>query len=784
MPLPETSCVPVNLESPAETSASEGASLSEHQNAEPIDPATLRLCGSITYDRENGYDLEWESIDEFHQWRENEQQAHGIELRLAQTVLSHGSAVYTVSRLYVCACQGTGGDTGYQRKTDRKSRKEHKRLDAGCPCQVKIKIYPHTSTILGRYAPDHSHPTGKDNLKHIRIWVPAREHIMVLIRLGLMDKEIKKHIRAQYSEHERDHYITLGQICRMRTIVERERVQLDPNDAHLTRIWAGNVQSDGHFVYYKDKQDPPPEGSDLAHNLFILCIQTKLQSQWFRLFGNGFLGIDAMHNVTQYKGVLLFTIMAWDCWGHGVPIAWMLSSNGTQATITYFLDIIKCQSLEVLPSIFMTDRDQAQDLWALIQKWVQTTDSYKFDAWWEDIQNDKSVPQSLAEYLAREWVSVKEMWSAVFCQDRTIFEEGDTNMLLEAYHHVLKSKWLDRKRNRRIDNLIDTLLTDLLPHIHDHLKSQDIGLDGFDLAKECKEEILARAPEIPRDRIEVINQERILDFPHIRFCKHLAAVQHYFGGAKDSALTARPLPTAPDLHHASTQESNNASSQENAASLVSAVNEIITLSWQLLAQAPRDARPELVKSVHAIRTHLSVVASSTGDDQQLPEKEVIAPNQLSWPETAQRMGVRCEKRHGKVDSVLTAELIGETNRKRNCANQDPYGASEQSGKRAKPDARSTAANTRARADTEPTPARPAASAPPSSLPTPPMHALTHAPTHALTHAPTHALTHAPLYTPATPLSLSQSASSFSYYPYMQYSYPVPYTPMYYPPPTQ
>jgi hypothetical protein len=67
---------------------------------------------------------------------------------------------------------------------------EHKRLDRGCPCQVRIKLYPHTSTILGRYTPDHSHPTRKDNLKHIRICVPAREQLIELIRLGLMDKEI------------------------------------------------------------------------------------------------------------------------------------------------------------------------------------------------------------------------------------------------------------------------------------------------------------------------------------------------------------------------------------------------------------------------------------------------------------------------------------------------------------------------------------------------------------------------------------------------------------------
>ena len=77
--------------------------------------------------------------------------------------------------------------------------------------------------------------------------------------------------------------------------------------------------------------------------------------------------------------------------------------------------------------------NEFQELWALIQKWVRTTDQYEFDSWWEDIQNDHSVPQSLSEYLTREWMPVKEMWSGVFCQNRSIFEEGDTNMLLEAY---------------------------------------------------------------------------------------------------------------------------------------------------------------------------------------------------------------------------------------------------------------------------------------------------------------------------------------------------------------
>jgi len=125
-------------------------------------------------------------------------------------------------------------------------------------------------------------------------------------------------MHSLYSDHKCDHYITPGEIGRIRKIVEKENIQLDANDAISARVWVQNAQMEGDFAFYKDKRDLPPTGSDLAHDVFILCIQTRFQLQCFRQFGNTFLGIDATHNVTQYKGMLLFTIMACDHWGHGV----------------------------------------------------------------------------------------------------------------------------------------------------------------------------------------------------------------------------------------------------------------------------------------------------------------------------------------------------------------------------------------------------------------------------------------------------------------------------------
>ena len=73
------------------------------------------------------------------------------------------------------------------------------------------------------------------------------------------------------------------------------------------------------------------------------------------------------------------------------------------------------------------------ELWSRIQDWVRATDENEFNACWKYIKEDTSVPKSVAEYITRDWLPYKEMWSAMSRQNWTIFEKGDTNMLLKAY---------------------------------------------------------------------------------------------------------------------------------------------------------------------------------------------------------------------------------------------------------------------------------------------------------------------------------------------------------------
>jgi hypothetical protein len=150
----------------------------------------------------------------------------------------------------------------------------------------------------------------------------------------------------------------------------------------------------------------------------------------------------------------------------GVPVAWMLSSNGTEATINFFLHFVKALSPEITPRITMSDRDQAQmnaikavypettlllcwwhvlramrmhfrieefpELWERVREWVKTPDQSRFNSVWEWIKTDPSVPLSFVDYLKVNWMGIVPLWAGISRQNRTIFQESDTNMLIEA----------------------------------------------------------------------------------------------------------------------------------------------------------------------------------------------------------------------------------------------------------------------------------------------------------------------------------------------------------------
>ena len=127
----------------------------------------------------------------------------------------------------------------------------------------------------------------------------------------------------------------------------------------------------------------------------------------------------------------------------------------------------------------------------------------------------------------------------------------------------------------------------------------------------------------------------------------------------------------------------------------------------------------VMEAVRSVKYSLTAALASTQGSRALPNREVSPPNQNSWTETADRMvWKRTPKHRLPGEQGLTERSIGASKGKRKFLHTEAYAGGEQSGKRAKPDALSAAANARARA---PPPIPPPANA----LPVP--DALPHAP---------------------------------------------------------
>ncbi|KAJ6527306.1 hypothetical protein DFH09DRAFT_935698 [Mycena vulgaris] len=115
------------------------------------------------------------------------------------------------------------------------------------------------------------------------------------------------------------------------------------------------------------------------------------------------------------------------------------------------------------------------------------------------------APQQFLNYLKTYWMSdrVVKMWSGVYRKDRTLFEACDTNMLVEAWHHVLKGKFLHGKRNRRLDHLVSTLVSDVLTYYALKQRRQEMGFEGDDIEVKKRRDIVERSKSYVAEDFEV-----------------------------------------------------------------------------------------------------------------------------------------------------------------------------------------------------------------------------------------------------------------------------------------
>jgi hypothetical protein len=103
--------------------------------------------------------------------------------------------------------------------------------------------------------------------------------------------------------------------------LDAETIRLHPEDVISLKLWVERFREENILTFYKDKLDPSPPELPMHEGQLIVCMQTQFQLDTFRRLGSGFIGIDATHNTTQYPDMMLYMIVAWDEWGHGVLVS-------------------------------------------------------------------------------------------------------------------------------------------------------------------------------------------------------------------------------------------------------------------------------------------------------------------------------------------------------------------------------------------------------------------------------------------------------------------------------
>ncbi|KAJ7017600.1 hypothetical protein C8F04DRAFT_918443, partial [Mycena alexandri] len=138
--------------------------------------------GSFAYDLQRNYKLRWESLAAMHAWMKQECLNNSIEF--VKKISPRPTASITAWKstdIYVCSRQGSGGKSKYCTKKGWGRKIPSKRT--GCLCRLTVKTYPGTSEVLGFYKSEHTHATGDENLKYLRLDKETRLEIETMLRL-------------------------------------------------------------------------------------------------------------------------------------------------------------------------------------------------------------------------------------------------------------------------------------------------------------------------------------------------------------------------------------------------------------------------------------------------------------------------------------------------------------------------------------------------------------------------------------------------------------------------
>ncbi|XP_057301394.1 uncharacterized protein LOC130635887 [Hydractinia symbiolongicarpus] len=460
----------------------------------------------------NVRNLVFEDEQMFMEWKEKEELDKHIYFSKQR---GDGDSKLTKYAYYVCQHDGDGRS---HRKEGEPARKTEKKFKPGqiktgrfCPARLTCHMDKVNKEIRVEYITSHSHAVNLENTVFQPIPSTIRQEIKAKLSIGIPVNEVYKDLldgMGNRNTRENDSKITRAHLVSKSNVTDIKRHmkygrRLHPDDSTSTHLLVKKLEMENYncIIVYKPQGQSVAIGPkmyddiDIKKDLFAIGIQTREQLEMFIKGANKVHCIDGTHSTNKYEFPLT-TVIVPDEFNKGYPVGWLISNRNDELTLRPFLEEIKSRCPDDFTvNCLMTDDDnsgwnafsavfgETKHLlckWHITRAWRRNLKLVPESQQDEVMQhllvilNEKDASQfkilqrgflkkcsviapAFAKYFQDRYVRRAEKWAMCYRQ----FEHcnTDTNMFVESFHNKLKTFFMERRPNKRIDDLINLLLT-------------------------------------------------------------------------------------------------------------------------------------------------------------------------------------------------------------------------------------------------------------------------------------------------------------------------------------
>ena len=447
------------------------------------------------------------NIADFHKWKENVEEEQTVFF--SKQFKSSKSTSGTISHFI---CQRDGDGTAHRKvgakdpKTSRRNKKGRVKDGLLCPARMKVTEAKDGSVTV-EYSHTHSHEIVPQDIRHHPLPASEKENIKRKLVIGVPPENVHRQMRDEHGAREnrdddfavkKKHFFSKRNIAEMNRRLKNDG-RLHEDDATSIMLLAEQLKKEKYnpLLLYKPENGETDTGPELpADDLFLFAWMTKQQEAMLKKNASKILCIDATHDTNQYQFKLI-TLLVPDEFGHGYPVASLITNTEDTSTLEIFFRAIQSRVGSLVTTALMTDDNNAPYnayvtvfgpvkhllcRWHVHQSWgrklsklfpgnaglkteiyhtlvlimnerVESTLKTYIDAF----RNKYSIIYpALLEYVNTYYFNRLQKW----CMAYRNFPHGntDTNMFLESYHNRIKTFYCKRQKLKRIEELIQLLM--------------------------------------------------------------------------------------------------------------------------------------------------------------------------------------------------------------------------------------------------------------------------------------------------------------------------------------